>query len=223
MRSSSISPIGMVSIRVRSQPRAWAHWIRSGISAALSRARATALIFTSMPAARAASIPAWTWARSPPRVSRRNSSGRRVSIETLTRRTPSRARSAARTRPGGCRWWSGSARPARRVAGGATGARSARCTPLRTRGSPPVSRSLRTPRPTNTEATPLQLLERQHLGLGQEAHVLGHAVDAAQVAAVGDRQAQIGHLAAEPVGQAARRGAAQRVRWRRRAASPLVT
>jgi hypothetical protein len=50
----------MASIRVASQPRAWAQAIRSGSSAALSSFRATALIFTAMPAARAASIPAIT-------------------------------------------------------------------------------------------------------------------------------------------------------------------
>ncbi len=48
-------------------------------------------------------------------------------------------------------------------------------------------------------AQPVQLLQRQHLRLRQEGHVLGHAVDAAQVAAVGDRDAQIGDGAAERI------------------------
>jgi len=48
---------------------------------------------------------------------------------------------------------------------------------------------------------PVQLLEGQDLGLGQEGHVLGHAVDAAQVTAVGDGDPQIGHGAAKPVHQ----------------------
>ena len=51
---------------------------------------------------------------------------------------------------------------------------------------------------------PLDLLEAQELGLRQElvflAEVLGrHAVGAAEVAAVGDRDAQIAHRAIEPV------------------------
>ena len=51
-------------------------------------------------------------------------------------------------------------------------------------------------------AEPVELLERQQLGLGQELHVLGHAVDAAEVAAVGHRDAQVGDRARERVDQA---------------------
>lgn len=45
------------------------------------------------------------------------------------------------------------------------------------------------------------LLQGQHLGAGQEGHLLGHAVDAAEVATVGDRQANVAHGAAEAVDQ----------------------
>ena len=45
----------------------------------------------------------------------------------------------------------------------------------------------------------VKLLDRQHFALGQEDHVLGHAVDAAQVAAVRDGDAQIADAAAKRV------------------------
>ena len=51
-------------------------------------------------------------------------------------------------------------------------------------------------------AEAVELLEGQQLRLGQELHVLGHAVDAAEVAAVGDRHPQIGDRARERVDQA---------------------
>ena len=51
-------------------------------------------------------------------------------------------------------------------------------------------------------AEPVELLERQELRLGQELHVLGHAVDAAEVAAVGHRDAQIGQPPSERIDQA---------------------
>ena len=51
-------------------------------------------------------------------------------------------------------------------------------------------------------AEPVELLQRQELGLGQELHVLRHAVDAAEVATVGDRHAQVGDRARERVDQA---------------------
>ena len=69
----------------------------------------------------------------------------------------------------------------------------------RTSGSPPVMRSLRTPLPTKTRAEPVELLERQQILLGQERHVLRHAIDAAEIAAVRDRDPQIGDRAAERV------------------------
>ena len=48
-------------------------------------------------------------------------------------------------------------------------------------------------------AQPIELLERQDIPLRQEIHVLGHAVDAAVIAAVGDRNAHVGDRAAEGV------------------------
>ena len=56
---------------------------------------ATALILISSPAARAASMPSSTLARSPQRVRRRKRAGSSVSSETLTRLTPQSASSFA--------------------------------------------------------------------------------------------------------------------------------
>ena len=50
-------------------------------------------------------------------------------------------------------------------------------------------------------AQPVELLERQEVGLRQKRHVLGHAIDAAEVAAVGHRHPQIGDGAGERVDQ----------------------
>lgn len=57
-------------------------------------------------------------------------------------------------------------------------------------------------------AQPLQLLDRQDLRLRQEGHVFGHAIDAAEIAPVGHRDAQIGYRPGERVDQ--RRGLMKR-------------
>ena len=71
----------------------------------------------------------------------------------------------------------------------------------RTSGSPPVMRSLRTPLRDEGAAEPVELLERQQVLLRQERHVLRHAVDAAEVAAVRHRDAQIGDRPPERIDQ----------------------
>ena len=50
-------------------------------------------------------------------------------------------------------------------------------------------------------AQAVEFLQRQHVGLGQERHVFRHAVDAAEVAAVGDRHPQIGDGARKRIDQ----------------------
>ena len=50
-------------------------------------------------------------------------------------------------------------------------------------------------------ADPVELLEGQKIALGQEGHVLGHAIDAAEIAAVRHRDAQIGDRPAKRVQQ----------------------
>ena len=76
----------------------------------------------------------------------------------------------------------------------------------RTSGSPPVIRSFSTPSETNDPGGALDLLEGQDLVARQERVVapedlLGHAVGASEVAAIGDRDAQVAHRAAERVGR----------------------
>ena len=50
-------------------------------------------------------------------------------------------------------------------------------------------------------AQPVELLQREHIGLRQKGHVFRHAIDAAEIAAVGHRDAQIGDGAAERIDQ----------------------
>jgi hypothetical protein len=50
-------------------------------------------------------------------------------------------------------------------------------------------------------AQPIKLFEREEVGLGQKRHVLRHAIDAAKIATIGDRDAQIGDCPAEGVDQ----------------------
>jgi len=50
-------------------------------------------------------------------------------------------------------------------------------------------------------AEAIELLQRQQLRLGQEAHVLRHAVDAAEVAPIGDGDPQVGDVTLEWVDQ----------------------
>ena len=161
---------------------------------------ATVLILTLSPASAAASMPSMTWAKRPQRVMRANFAGSSVSSETLTRLTPQSASSAAKRRswlPLVVRVSSLSAPVAR----WRDMARKKVMIPLRTRGSPPVMRSFSHPEADEGRAEAVELLERQELGLGQELHVLGHAVDAAEVAAVRHRDPQIGDRARERVDQ----------------------
>ena len=53
-------------------------------------------------------------------------------------------------------------------------------------------------------AQPVEFFEREQIGLGQERHVFRHAIEAAQVAAVGDRHPQIADRPAKRVGHRAR-------------------
>src|SRR5580700_4037482 len=48
-------------------------------------------------------------------------------------------------------------------------------------------------------AQPVKFLKRQDLGLGQKGHVFRHAIDAAEIAAVGHRDPQVGDGAAKRV------------------------
>jgi hypothetical protein len=48
-------------------------------------------------------------------------------------------------------------------------------------------------------AETVKLLERQKILLRQKRHVLGHALDAVKIAAIGDRHAQVRYCAAEGI------------------------
>ena len=154
-------------------------------------------------------MPASTLSRSPQRVMARNLSGSSVSSETLMRLTPQSASSAAYF--GELRAVGGQRQLVERAGrrGGATASENSVMMPRRTSGSPPVSRSLRTPLRDEGRAQPVELLERQQVGLRQERHVLGHAIDAAEIAAVRHRHAQIGDRPRERVDQRRRMAAAR--------------
>ena len=55
-------------------------------------------------------------------------------------------------------------------------------------------------------AQAVELLEREQIPARQKLHVLGHAIDAAEIAAVGHRHAQIGDGPAEGVDERRRLG-----------------
>ena len=172
----------------------------SASSSSLTPRSATALILTPSPAASAAARPSRTCSSRPQRVISVNLSLSSVSIETLIRRTPAAYRSSANRAS-----WLPLV-----VSVSSSSAPSPRCRPRRsisqrmlrrTRGSPPVRRSLRTPRSTKALHKPVELFEGQHLRLRQERHRFRHAVDAAEVATVGDRNPEIGDPAVERVDQ----------------------
>ena len=183
-------------------PLPCAHSISEGISSSFMFFSATALILTARPAARAASMPASTLSRSPQRVMARNFAGSSVSSETLMRRTPQSAQ------------FVGKARQLRAVGGQRQFIERAAAEMPRQRahqrhhvapdqrlaaGQPELAHALG----DEGRAQPVEFFQRQQIGLGQEGHVLGHAVEAAQVAAVGDRDAQIADGPAERIGHRA--------------------
>ena len=200
-RSSPMSPSGITSMKVRSMPRPCAQSTRSASSSSLTPLSATALILTLRPAACAASMPASTLSRSPQRVMARNLSG----IERVERDVDALDAAALRAR--------------RRI--------SPSCEPLVVSVSSSSAPLLQMPRQRREQrhdvaphqrlaagqpqlahalgdegrAQPVEFLQRQQVGLRQERHVLGHAIDAAEIAAVGHRHPQIGDGPGERVDQ----------------------
>ena len=67
-------------------------------------------------------------------------------------------------------------------------------------GDPDLAR----PEANKSGAQAFQLLERQDVPLGQEIHVLGHAIDAAIVASIGHRHPHIGDLTTERIDERGR-------------------
>ena len=158
------------------------------------------------PASSAASIPSSTRAtgKSMPFIAPNTASSSESRL-TVTRSQPGVGQRPCERAQGGAVRGQGQVRRSRRrgVRRAASMAmRSGRS--RRTRGSPPVIRSFSTPERDERPGGPLDLLERQDLVAGQERVVppvdlLGHAVRAAEVAAVGDRDAQVVERAAEGV------------------------
>ena len=198
VRSPSISPIGMVSIRVRSKPSAPHQASMRSSSSSFTPLSATALILTCSPACFAASIPASTFSYLPQRVMARKRSGSSVSSETLIRRTPA------------CTSASRMALELAAVGGHGQLVQPARAhVPAELADQPhdvAPDQGLAAGEPDLAHAEidegrgqPVELLQGEQLGLGQEGHLLGHAVDAAEIAAVGDRQPDVGDLPSERI------------------------
>ena len=187
-------------------PRPCAHSSRPAISSSLTPLSATALIFTCRPAACAASMPASTLSRSPQRVMARNLSASSVSSETLMRSTP-------------CAFELGGVFLQLRAIGGEREfLERAACEMARQRGhqrhdAAPHQRlaagqaQLGHALGDEGAAQPVEFLEAEQIGLRQKRHVLRHAIDAAEIAAVGHRDAQIGDGARKRIDQRARAGA----------------
>ncbi len=144
--------MGMTSMKVRSWPSRPHHSIMESNSPSFTPLSATALIFTCRPAAFAAAMPSITLSSLPQRVISVNLAGSSVSTETLTRFTPQSTSSPAYL----ASWLplvvrvSSSSAPDFRCR---DRSRIRLITFLRTSGSPPVSRSLRTPRRTKALQT----------------------------------------------------------------------
>ena len=73
---------------------------------------------------------------------------------------------------------------------------------LRTSGSPPVTRSLRTPSPMKAEHSRSSSSSVSSSAFGEKRHVLRHAVHASEIATIGDRNAKIGDRAVKRINKA---------------------
>ena len=173
--------------------------MRSSNSSSFTSRSATVLILTREPgASRAACNPSSVCASLPPRVMARKRSGSSVSRLTLIRRTPGRRQTPPAWRAS---WLPlvvsvSSSSPSRRRSPGPSVCDQPHHVAPHQRlaaGDAQLARA----EPDEDAAEPLQLLEGQKLLARQEGHVLLHAIDAAEVAAVRDRNAQIGDRAAE--------------------------
>ena len=168
---------------------------------------ATALILTLSPARSAASTPASTSESAPRREIAANVAASSVSNETFTRFTPQAASSSA------C---CASCEP---LVVSVSSSSSPRAQAARQRldqihHAAPHQRlaagqpDLLHPEADEDRAQPIQFLEPQHFGVRQERHLLRHAIDAAEIAAIGHRQPDVGDRAAERIDEPRRRAAA---------------
>ena len=121
------------------------------------------------------------------------------STETLKRSTPARDERLRRRGRAGSRW---SSARARAPAGSRRASPTRRGSSRRASGSPPVRRTSRTPISASTRTSALDLLEAQELVAVEPLQALGgHAVAAAEAAAIGDRDADVLDLAPMTVAQ----------------------
>ena len=158
-----MSPSGITSMRVRSMPAPCAHSMRRGNSSSLTPLSATALILTARPAGlrRRHAVQHLV------EIAPARHGAELVGIERVERDVD--PLDAVARELGGVfravasRWWSASARRARPRQGAATASATSVMIPRRTNGSPPVSRSLRTPLAMKAVAQPVQLFEREHV------------------------------------------------------------
>ena len=136
----------MCSMNRGTAPRDHAYSHSATSSPSLTPRSATALSLTRMPAVTAASTPASTRARSPRPVSAWNLPASSVSIEMLIADTPAAASGAASSP----RRWPFDVITTCSIPGSAAIRCASSTMPLRTVGSPPVNRILRTPSRANT-------------------------------------------------------------------------
>ena len=162
---------------------------------------ATVLILTLSPAASAASMPVMTLSRSPQRVTARNLSGSSVSSETLIRRDAAVGefgREARELRAVG-RQRHLVERAAFKMARQAAEQRHDVAPHQRLAAGD--AKLARVPSRTKAEHSRSSSSSDSTSALGQKIHVLRHAIDAAEIAAVRHRHAHIGDRAAERIDQ----------------------
>ena len=195
-----MKPSGMVSIRVMSMPWPWAQRTISGNFLLIAVFQRHGIDLDAEPASLAAAMPSSTR----PSFVAAGDAGEGGAVQTVERdidpldagTASSSANSPSRT-PLVVRVSSSNSPLAR----WRDSARTRAMKPRRISGSPPVSRKCLTPRCTKDGAEPVEFVERQKIGLGHKRHMLAHAVGAAQVAAVGDRDAHIIDGTAEGIDQ----------------------
>ena len=181
-------------MKVRSKPRSPHQATRSSNSSSLTPFSATALILTPSPASFAASSPSITWSKLAPARDRAEFFG----IERIERDVDALDAAIGKLAAKRLSWLplvvtvSSSRSPALRWR---DRPRNSDMMLRRTSGSPPVRRSFRTPRPTKALHTRSSSSSVKRSCLRQEGHVLRHAIDAAEIAAVRHRNPEIGDSA----------------------------
>ena len=199
-----MSPSGITSMMVRSMPRPCDQATRSPSSSSLTPLSATALILTARPAACAASMPAMHLVEFAPARDR----AELVRIERVERHVDALHAAGGEL----ARHISASCEPlvVSVSSSSAPVAEMARERPHQRHDAAPHQR-LAAGQPQLADAArdegaaqPVEFLQRQQVGLRQERHVFRHAIDAAEIAAVGHRDAQIGDRPLERVDQRSR-------------------